>query len=217
MRRKISVIIIFLIFFVFCPLILGKVNAAFLKFDKETVSVNAGENFELQVIVDAGSDEINSIDAYVIYDAAVLEVNSVTEGSFFPTVSKDISSGRIYIAGMVDDPASSKTGSGIVATINFKALKDGSVDITFDCDGSKIVKADIDATNIIECSKNGSSQVTIGSGNPSGNSSDSASSIPSPTPSTLPRSGIFDNLISFGLSGLILFSIGLTGKLLLKF
>lgn len=207
MRRKITAFFIFCLFFILSPVAFGRVNAAYLKFDKTEVSANVGDTIQLQVIVDAGSDEINSTDAYILYDATVLKADSVAAGTFFPTVSEDITTaGKVYIAGMVDDPASSKTGSGTVATITFKAQKDGSTKLTFDCGSSKIVKNDINATNIIECTKNGTADVVVGG---------SYLTTPAPTPSQLPKSGIFDNLVKLAVPGAFLFFVGVAARLLL--
>jgi len=185
------------------PKVFCQASAASLKFDKTSASINVGETFFLSVIIDAGSEEISSTDIYITYDANLIEVQEVNNGNFFPTVTNDINPGRVYIAGMVDDPASSKTGSGTVATITFKGLKDGLVTISFDCNNSKIVKSDIDATNILQCSSSDRVVVSVGSG---------GSSDINPTPTiqegTLPKSGVFDNLINFAIPGVILFLIG---------
>src|SRR3989338_9163834 len=111
----------------------GQAQAAFLDFDKQSISANVNDTLDVNVVVDAGSEQISSIDAYVIYDPSLVEATAITPAGFFPTVINNIVLGRIYIAGLVDDAANSKTGTGSVATISFKALTTGSGSLTYDC------------------------------------------------------------------------------------
>ncbi|MBI2641200.1 hypothetical protein HYW87_01225 [Candidatus Roizmanbacteria bacterium] len=200
-------------FFLLSSNVFGKAYAAFLEFDKTTVSTNTGETFQTGVVVDAGSDQISSSDVYVLYDASLLEASTVTPGQFFPTVTHNITSGKIYIAGLVDDPATYKTGSGTIGTITFKALKDGSGTLTFDCqagvyNSSKIIKNDLNATNVIVCSQNGVVSVTVGSGvNPT-------NPPPQPTPTSLPKSGVFENVAKVAIPGMILVLLGVVMRLI---
>ena len=193
-------ILSYLVFFL-SGLVFGQVNAATLKFDKTAVTVNANETFQIAVIVDSGTEQISSTDAYVLYDATLLEAQSVAAGSFFPTVTNNITSGKVYIAAFVDDPATYKTDSGTIATITFKTLKNGSGNLTFDCpNGSKIVKNDLNATNIIECSQNGTSSVSVGGAG--------TGATTYPTPSVLPQTGIFANIAKAAIPGMILIMLG---------
>ena len=213
---NIKKIIFALLFFVLLPLI-TVVNAASLKFDKTTVSVANGGTFQIAVTVDPGSDALSSVDAYVTFAAAYLKATVVTAGSLFPTVSNDISpSGKVYIAGLVNDPASSISTAGTLATITFQALKDGTATLSFNCSTSKIIKNDINASNVIVCSTNGTSAVTIGSGG--GGSSTNPTAAPAANTGVageLPKSGIFDNVVRLAIPGAILFLLGVLAKLML--
>jgi len=211
MGKKLKIIFLFLVCFLFLPDFVSPVNAGFLKFDNTTATAANGATFQLSVIVDPGSDSINSADIYVTYDSTLLKATTVTAGSLFSTVSNDIAtSGIVYIAGMVDDPASSISSSGTVATITFQALKDGTGTLTFDCNTSKIIKNDINASNVIACSSNGTSVVTIGSG------SSGSSVTPTTAPiSELPQSGVFDNVTNIAIPGMILLIFGGIFRLLL--
>ena len=114
------------------------------------------------------------------------------------------------IAGLVNDSGSPVTTSGTVATITFQGLKDGSGTLSFDCNTSKIIKNDLNATNVIVCTQNGTSAVTIGAGG----SSSSPTATPAPntgvaeTPSELPQTGIWDNVVKFALPGMVLLILG---------
>lgn len=204
-------IIPILMFFVFVPAFFAA-EAAYLKFDKETVTATNGATFQIGVIVEPGSDSLSSTDVYVTYDQALLKATVVTSGTQFPIVTNDITtSGIVYISGMVNDPASSISASGTLATITFQALKDGTGTLAFNCDLSKIIKNDINATNVIVCGSNGTSAVTIGGGasNPT-TIPDEGSSI-----SELPQSGVFDNVAGIAIPGMIILIIGLGIRLVL--
>jgi len=210
MRKYLLYIFSFFLLFIIFPA-QSSVFAASFGFDKETAQTESGGTIQLQVTIDGGTDEISSADAYVVYDSDLLTVESVTEGTFLPTVSSDTTTeGKIYIAGMVDDPATSKTGTGTLATITFNAAKDGDASISYDCNSSKIIKNDLDATNVLECTKNGSSVITVGSGSSSTNSNTNTSNI-----TELPKSGILENVIKYAVPGMVLLLIGAGAKLLL--
>lgn len=196
-----------LVIFIFIPFLKGDVLAASLSFDKTTVSETNGTTFQIAVKLDPGSDSLNSTDIYVTYDSTLLKADSVAAGSLFPTVTNDVStSGKVYIAAMVNDPASSISTAGTVATITFEGLKDGTGSLGFDCNLSKTVKDDINASNVLVCSQNGSSAVTIGAGG--GDSGGTTATEPTTAPDTLPQTGVFDNVAKVALPGIMLLLLG---------
>lgn len=202
MKKLLNVFLSLILFFIVAPLVFSA-QAASLGFDKSTATAANGATFQISVTVDPGSDSLNSTDVYVTYDATLLKATAVSAGTMFPTVSNDIStSGKVYIAGMVNDPASSISTAGTLATITFQGLKEGTGTLSFDCNSSKIIKNDINASNVITCSSNGTAAVTVGSGG-------SAPVVPTTAPpSQLPETGIFDNVIKFALPGGILLILG---------
>lgn len=219
MRKILTVILSIVSCFLIITYLADEVQAATLKFDKTSYAVDISGSVSVGVVVDAGSEQINSTDIYVIYDPLLLEARQVTPGTFFPTVTNNISSGKIYIAGLVDDAASSKTGSGTVATITFRGLAASVASLTFDCqantyNSSKIIKNDLNATNIIACNQNGTATVVVAGGSSSGGGS-SGSGTGSGGSAPLPRSGVFENVVKFAIPGAILFIIGTAAKLLL--
>lgn len=217
MKKKIIKILSLAILFVVVPVVFGSVNAASLKFDKTTVSVTNGGTFQIAVTVDPGSDALSSVDAYATYDAAYLKVNSVTAGTLFPTVSHDESTGgKVYIAGMVNDPTTSISTSGTVATITFQALKDGSTSLAFDCSSSKIIKNDINASDVMACSQNNSAAITIGASSGGTNPTTAPAANNNYTaPAELPQSGVFENVSKIAVPGIILLILGGVLKLVL--
>ncbi len=155
----------------------GSVDAAFLRFSPASISTVSGNTFQVSVLVDSNSDEILSTDAYIIFDSKALTAQAVSDGTYFPYVVHNIAPGKVSIRGLVTDAATSRTGSGTLATITFKMLTPGSAVLSFFCDmdandTSKIVKNDINASNIIVCTQNNTAAVTA----------------IAPTPSTAPGS-----------------------------
>jgi len=213
MKRKLLKQFLILVF-VFLFFSVSQAQAAYFKFDKDQVSVSTGEEFDLQLIVDPEGEEITSVDVYIQFDQNLIEGISVNNGSYFPTVTNNISSSTIYVAGLVDDPASPKTGIGTVATIKFKGKTDGTATISFNCDSSKIIKNDINSTNIISCDKNQPAQIIIGQGSTNNQTTSNNSST---TNGELPRTGLFDNTENLFLPGALLFFIGLLSRILFKF
>jgi len=217
MKKKLIKILSLVILFIVFPAVFGLVDAASLKFDKTTASASNGQTFQIAVTVDPGSDALNSTDIYVNYDSTILKATVVSAGSLFPTVTNDISTaGKVYIAGMVNDVASSISTSGTVATITFQALKDGTATLSFDCSTSKIIKNDINASDVMTCSQNNNSVITIGGGSSQGTNPTSvpAATDNSSNPSELPQSGIFDNVVKFIIPGAILLILGSMLRLL---
>ena len=204
MKQVFKTFSLIVIFFIVAPFV-SSAQAASLNFDKSTATAANGDTFQISVTVDPGSDGLNSTDAYVTFDSTLLKATAVSAGSLFPTVSNDTSTaGKVYIAGMVNDPASSVSTTGTLATITFQGLKEGSGTLSFDCNTSKIIKNDINASNVLVCSQNGTAAITVGSG--SGTAPTTAPN--NSTPAELPQSGIFDNVVKFAFPGAILLILG---------
>lgn len=199
------------------------VQAALLRFDKGTVNVAAGSTFTIDAVVDAGSDQITSTDMWILYDPALLEAQSASAAAFFPAVTNNISSGKVYIAGLVTDPGTYKTGSGSVATIIFKGLTNGTATIVYDCrtdvsNSSKVIKNAVDPTNVIVCTQNGTSVVTIGTGGtitPTTTIAPTAVYSSQITPTALPQTGFMDELPKLLIAGSIFIMVGMVMRVLL--
>ncbi|MFH0773818.1 MAG: cohesin domain-containing protein [bacterium] len=215
----------FIYFFVYlflCLFISSPVEAASVKFDKGTVTVSVGSTFTLDAVVDAGSDQITSTDMWILYDSTLLEAQSASAAAFFPAETHNITSGKVYVAGLVTDPGTYKTGSGSVATITFKGLKNGVATITYDCrtdvsNSSKVIKNAVDPINVINCAQNGTSIITIGSGG------SLTPTVAAPTavyssqtqPTSLPRTGFMDELPKWGMIGGLLIFTGVILRMVL--
>ncbi len=206
MKNKFFFIIFgFLLTFFLISGIFNKVGAANFSFDKTNVNVGNGQTFDIEITLNPGSDSIYSTDIYILYDSSILKPTTVTAGSLFPTVSNDLSqSGKVYIAAMVNDPTSAVSSSGTIAKITFQALKEGSTSLSFDCSSSKIIKNDANGTNVLVCSQNATSSVTIGNSGGGFNNQNNNNNL-----NELPQTGIVEDFLKLGLSGLFLVIIGI--------
>lgn len=198
------------------------VQAASLKFDTGTVSVSAGSTFTINAVVDAGSDQITSTDMWILYDPVLLQAQSASAAAFFPAVTSNISSGKVYIAGLVTDPGTYKTGSGNVATITFTGLQNGTATISYDCrtdvsNSSKVIKNAVDPTNVINCAQNGTSIITIGTGGSLTPTVVVPTTVYSqqPQPTTLPKTGLMDELPKLFVAGSLFLIAGVVMKVFL--
>lgn len=206
-----------------CLSIITSVQAASVKFDKGTISVAVGDTFTLDTVVDAASDQITSTDMWIIYDSTFLQAQSASSGAFFPAVTNNITAGKVYIAGLITDPGTYKTGSGAVAKITFKALKNGTTTVSYDCradvsNTSKVIKNAVDPTNVIVCSQNGTSIITIGTGGVTPTAVVVPTVVYSPgtnTATTLPQTGIMDELPRLSMLGGILVVAGVVLRIFL--
>lgn len=204
-------------------------SAATLKFDPTSSSTTVGGSISPKVNVSSGDVQIAGTDIYILYDPAYLEPQTVTPGDHFPIVTNNFNSGKVYVSAVVDNSSQYKVGEGTVATVTFKALKNGTTTLTYYCDltkndTSKIVKNDINATNVIECASNGIHTVTIGSGGTTTN----PTTVPGTTTSggttytstqnvqQLPASGVYENVMIFALPGLGLLLFGTAMRFFLR-
>ncbi len=195
----------------------GVIYAATFTFDPTSTSVRPDNTFEVDINVDASVDQIAGTDIYLSYDATMLEVQSITDGSYFPQVEDVPATGRVYISGFVNTQGDYKTGTGTVATVKFKALTEGSTSLTIDCDPSitdtsKIVRNDTAVTNVLECSSLSSHPVTISASAPdNGTSTTTTNSV-----TELPQSGVVEDMITFAVWGGILLGIGALLRIILR-
>jgi len=214
-----SIVSIFLFLF-----LVNGAQAASVGFSKSTVTVGAGSTFTVDATVDAGSDQITSTDMWILYDPLLLEAQSASPSAYFPAVTSIISSGKVYIAGLITEQNTYKTGSGSVAVLTFKGLKNGTATISYDCradvsNSSKVIKNAVDPTNIIMCNLNGTSVVTIGTGAATAPTAvvptKLYSSAQTTQPSTLPQTGFWDEMPKLLIAGGLFLMMGIVMRVFL--
>lgn len=213
----------------------GASHAAVLKFDPTSSTTAVDGTFDVDIIVDASTDQISGTDAYIQFDSAIVEAQTVTKGSFFPSVNNTIDTDQVYINGVVTDSTDFKTGSGVLATITFKVKSTTPGTLSFYCDltqndTSKIVKNDVNGTNVIECTSLTLYSINGGTSAPAQTTTTtttttSATNTPAPAQTTttttgqtvvvqtLPQSGVFDNIIKYSVPGVLLLVLGVVLKI----
>jgi len=165
-----------------------------------------GDSFEVSVNVDTGGKSIGSVDAIIEYDQNLLEVVSISEGLFFPTVTSTTATpGTIKIYGIADTGAP-KTGTGILATITFEGDDEGTALVSFTCQSGSTADSNINegSVDVIVCSANGSGSYTISSSSLSA----TQSGLPEATASDLPQTGALEPTILLLGIGVILSILG---------
>ena len=229
-RYFVTIIVVAVFFLWFAPQSFAVNN--FL-FDATSKNLQMGETLEVPVNIhtDSGTEVIGA-DIWMTIDESYLDVQSINQGSYFPTVTgQKTSTGKIYIAGILEDTTTTKTGDGTIATVLFTPKKTGTTEIKFDCRGNDVSdtsKININFTNpqnVIDCSSTAANILTINvgaagngatptpEGGVGGATPTPANYVPgnttlTPTPSGLPNSGFFDNTLYYIISGGALMSIG---------
>ncbi|MBP8590929.1 LPXTG cell wall anchor domain-containing protein [Candidatus Shapirobacteria bacterium] len=141
----------------------AQTSSPHFSFSPAATTIKVGETLAVVVEINTGGKNINSADAVIAFDSGLLEVISVGEGLFFPTTTSDTSVlGEIKIYGIADSNAP-KTGTGTLATINFRAKKAGTARLTFSCQSGSTADSNINEgqIDVILCSANGTGSYTI--------------------------------------------------------
>lgn len=210
--------------FIFAFLVVASTYAATLNFNPNSVNTQQDGTFSVDVTIDAGTEQVTGTDVYVIYDPQYLQLQTVTAGSFFPKSDNMPSSGKLYVWGVIENQGEYKSGQGVVSTLTFKMLKGGNTTVSFQCntsnaETSKILKNDINATNVINCGGNGSLLVNAtgtGSGSSGSTNNNGGSTSTTTTVTTLPQSGVYENVMGFAIPGMILLFIGVALRLVVR-
>ena len=146
-----------------CTVIAGA--SAGLYLSPATKTVNIGDTFNVDVLVNTSGQDVVVVTAYLHYDPTKLEVVSInTSNSVFTMEiekTADPSTGEIKVT-LVKPTPGVNTAGGNVATINFKALAQASpTNVTFvmttpgDTGDSDIILDDGKGTDILGSIKNG--------------------------------------------------------------
>lgn len=102
--------------------------ATALSLSPGTISVNEGETFNLDVVMDTGENRVSAAEIHLSFDEELLQTESITPGSFLPSVLLPGSFGPGVASIILDFGVPSEgaepgvKGSGLLATFTFKAL-----------------------------------------------------------------------------------------------
>jgi len=171
-----------------------------LLIEPTTVTTPQGQAFSADIKIDSFGNQVVGTDAYIQYDATALQFVQILNGDYFPSVTQTDQSGVLSLRGMFTEPASSRAGIGRVATVTFQPLREVITDLSFICTSgagltSKIIKNDVNATNVIDCTANNTLRVTVGSATltPTGVITTSPTTSPTPDTSVTPSQCNDDN------------------------
>lgn len=166
-----------------------------LFFDPVTISVDKNDEFEIQLKIDAESNQVIGSDVAISFADGDLDVIDVKKGDYFPQFTHAKDDGKIELHGFVTSTYQGKTGAGTLATIKFKSKKDsGSNAISFACTsgGNDTNMINDKGANILACAQLNQVAVThTGGGNPPNTPTPTRppGATSTPTPSPVPNRG----------------------------
>lgn len=123
-----------IVFFLISPKLIRAASPS-LKFNSNSKDISLGEEFTVDVIVDTAGEQAVGADAIVLFDGNVLEAESINPGTIFsdyPSLIIDNKKGKLTISGIVKAQSSLFSGSGVLASINFKSIAVGNANLHFD-------------------------------------------------------------------------------------
>lgn len=147
------------LFFLFMTVRPVQATPASVSFDPSTSQVKINDIVGININMYTNNESVASADIKIHYDRNLLEpiVDQTKNGSIFQKVdAKIISPGILYVYGIQENKELMQPAQGTVATINFKAIKEGTAQLTFNCDPvqnttSQIIKNNAEFENIINC------------------------------------------------------------------
>lgn len=166
-------------------------------------------SFNVTVSIDTGGKLTSGADAIVEYDSSLLEVVSVSEGTFYPTITTlNNTTGKVEIYGVADS-TNPKSGTGTLATITFRGKTAGTATVNFLCQTGSTSDSNINSTSnedLIVCADNVNASYIIGS------TSQEATTTATPTATAsqeLPQTGFLEPTALIIGGGIILMILGL--------
>ncbi len=110
-----------------------------LSFQPSSTNADANSEFSMDVFVDAHENQITSVNLALNYDPNILELKSITPKQFLPKllVEPVIQPGSAVVS-LGTDGNSGISGSGILASLNFKAIVPSSTTINLVKENTKI-------------------------------------------------------------------------------
>jgi len=217
--RIISKLFFFLIFVVGGQLMFSSFSqAAIIIILPENPQIYTNQTNELGVYIDTETDNSTGADAHISYDSSKIEILSVTQGSLYGSYPTKTFNTTMVDIGAVSSDLHPYNGSGLFATISYRALSAGTTTFSFifTQGGTTNTTVSLDGRNLL--TRASGSTLTI---------TDSGNSTPTPTPTpvtsgavtptvtritdNLPRTGIIDdiagNKITLGIVFMILGSV----------
>ncbi len=207
---NVVILLLFIFLFLVTPFSLwAQTSTPHLSLSPTVKEVTPQVNFNVTVSADTGGKLTSGADAIIEYNSSILEVVSVNEGTFYPTITTlNNTLGKVEIYGVADS-TSPKSGTGTLATITFRGKTSGTATVNFLCQTGSTSDSNINSTNnedIIVCANNVNASYVIGSGQ-------EATTTATPTATTtsqdLPQTGFLEPTALIIGGGIILMILGL--------
>lgn len=186
---------------------------ASLSLSPATKSLMVGDSFEVAIVLDTGGAKTDGADIIINYDEMKLSASSANLGNLYDNkINEDVSHPGKIVLQAVSDVGSSFSGTGTLATINFKTIAGGLGSVAFEMkpDSSLDCNVNYRGTDLLASVSNGAYTILpegIGAGvaTPSGTPTPTRTGTLTPTP-TLPATGWGGpTILGLGFGGLLLF------------
>ncbi len=185
-----------------------------LKFVPTNTTYVPGQNFDVVLGVDSGTERTAAVDAWVTFDPAQAEIVSIraaTNPAFPFTIMQNVynDTGKFNISFNSTDSSSfeMKPSVGDLAVITVKPKSNGTINLNFVCtDGSQVDSNifNFDGKEVLACSLNQNGVYTTTGAAPVATAAPtSASGTTVPTSTELPKTGAVENTIVLMVMGMI--------------
>jgi hypothetical protein len=187
MKTKKILLFLFL-FFLLSLTIKSRVLAADPHLFLSPASGNYSQDFNLELRVDTGGQAVGGVDVLLEFPKNLLNAQQVTKGTAFSEVFSSIKNneGKLIIGAYFSTEEAGKSyngTNGLIATLSFKPLGNGTASINFVCSPNLVNESNIvekiNSTDIIVCSANVNGSYTLTTNNQS-------NPTPTPTPKQTP-------------------------------
>lgn len=177
-----------------------------------------GSTFTVTVGVDSGTEKVIAMDVVMSFDAAKLEISSVTKASNSvfdfsfdantPIIRNETGKMEITLAPKNMSVYSGEVANGPLLTINFKAKAVGTASVNFTCQAGQVNETNIinqSSVDVIDCGANQSGSYVIQAGSGGDNETPTATpTVRAPTSTgALPQTGVMDSMIGLTVFGLV--------------
>jgi hypothetical protein len=149
----------------------GKAEAATvsLMFEPSRVSVQKGESFTVDLVLDSGGLTVAGVGTRIRYDPAVLAVEKAQVGEIFDSYLDpefDPQDGRVYISGVAGSPDKQFQGKGVFASVTFVVLEEGKHTVEIDYDAGSTTDSNVAVMGEQEDALQKVNSLTVNAGNP---------------------------------------------------
>src|SRR5581483_9710470 len=176
-------------------------QAATLTLSPSSGTFTAGQAFNVNINLDTQGAAVDGVDVfYLHYNPAILQIQDanagtsgvqVTAGSLFPqTLSNtaDNSAGKLTFS-QVASGGTNYTGAGLLATISFKGIANGTSAVTFDFTPGSTSDTNVAGAGVDKLTSVGNASFTVTGGTPPPNPPPPPNPTPTPTPTPPPPGG----------------------------